>query len=177
MRAGTPDGAEAPGSSVRDVGTSGQSWRPSGGTLGFLRGRWRAERNLTDFRQGLAGSFAGEAAFADAPADAGLRAGALAYREQGELRFGGHRGPASRSLIFLPLPDGTAEVLFADGRPFYRLDLRSGCWQAEHPCGEDQYLVTVRVSGADCFTEDWRVSGPGKDYAMTTTLTRIGVPA
>jgi len=129
---------------------------------------------LTDFLLDCAGSFDGRAAFASAPADAGLPAGALAYQETGELRFGSHRGPASRSLLFLPGPDGAAEVLFADGRPFYRLDLRSGRWQAEHPCREDQYVVTVRVLRPDCFTEHWRVRGPAKDYEMTTTLTRIG---
>jgi len=159
------------------VGASGQGWLFSGGTVAFLRGAWRAERTLTDFRLDLAGSFSGEASFTDRPADAWLRAGALAYQEQGELRFGSHRGPASRSLVFVPLPDGAAQVLFTDGRPFYRLDLRSGCWQAEHPCRQDSYLVTVCVLGPDSFTEHWRVSGPGKDYAMTTTLTRLGSPA
>ncbi len=98
----------------------------------------------------------------------------LAYHERGELCFGRHRGPASRSLLYRPRPDGTAEVLFADGRPFYLLDLRSGCWEAEHPCGADHYLVTVRVLGADSLTEHWRARGPEKDYSMTTTLTRIG---
>jgi Family of unknown function (DUF6314) len=159
------------------VSASGQEgWPLRGGTLDYLRGNWQADRTLTDFLLDRAGAFEGQAAFADPPAEAGLRAGALAFREAGELRFGAHRGPASRSLLFLPEPDGSAEVLFADGRPFYRLDLRAGCWQAEHPCRADQYLVTVRVLSPDCFTEHWRVTGPATDYAMTTTLTRIGPP-
>jgi Family of unknown function (DUF6314) len=163
---------------VRAVSTSGQTWQLAGGTLDFLRGTWRAERVLTDFRSGQTGSFSGVATFiertagvAGAATPSGL---VIAYREQGELCFGGHCGPASRSLLYLPAGDGAATVLFADGRPFYPLDLRSGSCQAEHPCGPDSYLVTVRVLGPDAYTERWRASGPGKNYEMTTTLARIG---
>jgi hypothetical protein len=140
----------------------------------FLSGRWQADRALRDRVAAREGSFRGVASFAARPGDA---RGALSYSEEGELRFGRHRGPASRSLIFLPLPDGAAAVLFADERPFYRLDLRSGYWQAEHPCDRDRYLVTVRVSTPDCVIEHWQASGPGKDYEMTTTLARIGAAA
>jgi Family of unknown function (DUF6314) len=154
---------------------SGQCWQLAGSTLDFLRGRWRADRVLTDFRSGQTGSFAGVAAFTERPADpAGPAGPVLAYLEQGELSFGKHHGPASRSLLYLPAEDGAATVLFADGRPFYRLDLRSGVCHAEHPCGPDSYLVTVRVLGPDAYAERWRASGPGKDYEMTTTLARIG---
>ncbi len=110
------------------------------------------------------------------PRALGRRAGpdgrVLAYDEHGELRFGSHRGPASRSLLYRDLADGSADVRFADGREFYRLDLRSGTWSAEHPCRADQYLVTVTRLSPDSFTEAWRVSGPAKDYELTTTYTR-----
>jgi hypothetical protein len=151
------------------VSGCGQCWQPPGATLDFVRGRWRVDRLLADFRSGQRGTFAGSAAFARI--DGGAAEGELEYREQGELRFGAHLGPASRSLLYRPVPDGLAEVLFADRRPFYRLDLRSGCWQAEHPCNRDLYAVTIRVLGPDCFTEHWRTSGPGKDYEITTTMT------
>jgi hypothetical protein len=153
----------------------GQCWQPPGPTLDFLRGSWRVDRLLADFRSGQRGTFAGTAAFSPW-IDRGPAEGELAYHEQGELRFGAHLGPASRSLLYRPVPDGSAEVLFADRRPFYRLDLRSGCWQAEHPCNRDLYAVTIRVLGPDCFTEHWRTSGPGKDYEITTTMTRTGGP-
>jgi hypothetical protein len=154
----------------------GQGWQAGGGTLDFLRGRWRAERDLVDFRSGQRGTFRGVATFADPAGPGGtgrVAPGALDYREQGELSFGSHHGPASRSLTYRPGPDGTAEVLFSDGRPFYLLDLRSGSWQAEHPCAEDHYLLTAQVLGPDSFSEHWRVRGPDKDYEMTTTFARI----
>lgn len=173
-----------PGSSVRPVTTAGQCWLPGGSTLEFLLGRWRASRVVTDFRSGQAGTFTGLAVFAGHPEfPAGAAAcrpgphGALRYHEQGELRFGGHQGPASRTLLYLPGPAGSARVLFADGRPFYRLDLRSGSCTAEHPCGDDSYLVTVRVLGQDGFTERWRATGPGKDYEMITSFARTGAAA
>jgi hypothetical protein len=159
---------------VRGVTTSEPGWRLTGTTQDFLRGRWRAERELADYRSGQPGSFLGVVTFTAEGTDPPLEEGMLAYHEQGELRFGRHRGPASRSLLYRPRPDGSAEVLFADGRPFYLLDLRTGYWQAEHPCGADHYLVTVHVLGADSLTEHWRARGPEKDYSMTTILTRIG---
>lgn len=161
---------------MRGVTTSGPGWRLTGTTQDFLRGSWRAERELTDHRSGEAGSFLGLATFTPQGTDSGAAGGTLGYHEQGELSFGRHHGPASRSLLYRPRADGSAEVLFSDGRPFYLLDLRTGYWQAEHPCGADHYLVTVRVVGADSLTEHWRARGPEKDYSMTTTLTRIGGP-
>ncbi len=153
-------------------------------TADFLRGCWRAERVITDFRSGTTGSFSGTAVFAPEPGDPDKAVpataavpGLLAYREEGELTFGGHRGPASRSLLYLPATDGSAAVLFADGRPFFTLNLQAGVCVAEHPCGGDSYQVTVRVLGPDAYTECWRVTGPGKDYEMTTRLTRIGPAA
>jgi hypothetical protein len=162
---------------VRQVGASGRGWPVTAGTVAFLSGRWQADRELTDFRSGQRGRFRGTATFAAGLPDGlpgGERGDVLCYQERGELRFGGHVGPASRRLLYRPEPDGTAEVLFADGRPFYMLDLRSGYWQAEHPCGSDHYLVTVRVLGPGEFTEQWQARGPGKDYEMTTTFGRLG---
>jgi hypothetical protein len=163
---------------VRWVTTTGPGWRLTGTTQDFLRGSWWAERELTDHRSGQPGSFLGMATFTvegtDPRMSPAVDRGMLAYHERGELRFGNHHGPASRSLLYRPRPDGSSDVLFADGRPFYLLDLRTGYWQAEHPCGADHYLVTVRVLGADSLTEQWRARGPAKDYSMTTILTRIG---
>ncbi len=162
----------------------------AGSTADFLSGDWNVVRRISDHRTGQVGSFRGEASFHPCPA--GLLGGAgisleverdaqpgqtgrvLAYRERGELHLGSHRGPASRSLLLRDLPDGTADVRFADGREFYRLDLRSGTCEATHPCRADQYLLTVTRLSADSYTETWRVAGPAKDYELTATYTRTG---
>jgi hypothetical protein len=138
-------------------------------TLDFLAGDWNVLRWISDHRAGTDGEFRGTASFRSRSDD---DTRALDYTEEGELTFGSHRGPASRSLIYSGRPDGGADVWFADGRPFYRLDLRSGHCVAEHPCNEDQYVVTVKRQGEDEFTETWRVAGPEKNYEMTATYTR-----
>ncbi len=146
-------------------------FRPAAGTARFLLGEWTVAREIRDYRAGQSGSFHGQARFVPEP---GGRAGILRYSEHGELRFAGHRGPASRSLCYCERPDGSADVRFADGRAFYLLDLRAGQCQAEHLCGADRYLVSLRVLGSDSFAETWRVTGPAKDYEMTTTSIRTG---
>ncbi|MDR0345522.1 MAG: DUF6314 family protein [Nocardiopsaceae bacterium] len=139
-------------------------------TLWFVRGDWLVSRSLADHRTGIRGRFTGTASFAPVPGTPGR----LCYREQGELRFGGHRGPAWRELLWLAAPAGTADVRFADGRPFYLADLRAGRWQAEHHCGSDLYHVTYHVLGPGRLLERWRAHGPGKDYLSATTLVRDG---
>jgi len=143
-------------------------------TLDFLAGDWNVLRWISDHRAGADGEFRGTASFRPRPDhdDGTPDHGALDYTEEGELEFGSHRGPASRRLIYSGRADGGASVSFADGRPFYRLDLRSGHCVAEHPCKDDQYVVTVKRQGEDCFTERWQVAGPEKDYEMTATYTR-----
>jgi Family of unknown function (DUF6314) len=156
-------------------------------TLGFLRGHWQIERVLVDHRTGTRGYFTGSAAILPATTPDGPLAstGGLAaspdgrlasYTEQGELRFGSHTGPAQRILGFQPRPDGTAAVRFANGRPFYVLDLRSGHCQAEHPCHADRYRITHVVHNTDLIEERWQVSGPDKDYHAITRLRRKPVP-
>ena len=163
-------------------------------TLAFLAGTWRLHRALTDHRSGTSGTLEGTATFAPAPgqppvpgpgtpgATAGLsgpgpRPGRpeLRYRERGELRFGEHRGPASRSLVWLGLPGGAAEVRFPDGRLYCVVDLRAGGWEADHPCGRDLYHVTYRVLTDDQDEERTLVRGPAKNYQATAILTRCTV--
>ena len=139
-----------------------------GWIIEFLRGDWDVERLITDRRSGQDGAFRGTAWFRPT-ADSDV----LEYTEDGELQFGSHHGPARRSLIYRGRADGAADVRFADGREFYRLDLRAGAWQADHPCRADSYHVTITRLSPDSFTEVWRVAGPDKDYELDTTYRRI----
>ena len=139
-----------------------------GGTVSYLAGDWDVVRQIADPRSGQAGSFRGRASFRAA----GSQPGVLDFTERGELRFGGHQGPATRRLRYHGRADGGADVRFADGREFYRLDLRAGVCQAVHPCRADRYAVTVTWLSPDSFTEVWQVTGPAKDYDLTTVYTR-----
>lgn len=137
-------------------------------TLAFVCGGWQLDRVLTDHRSGIEGRFTGHALVAAAPG----QPGEWCYTEHGELRFAAHTGPASRRLRYQARPDGTVAVRFADGRPFYVLDLRTGQARAEHGCGPDHYLLTHQVLSPDLLEEEWRVRGPGKDYRAITRLAR-----
>ena len=153
---------------------AGAPWLP-GGTVGYLEGDWDVVREIADHRSGQAGEFRGHASFRSAPARAS--GSVLDFAEQGELRFAGHRGPARRSLRYHGRADGGADVRFADGRGFFGLDLRFGSCRAVHLCRADRYAVTVTWLSPDCFTEIWRVTGPDKDYDLTTVYTRAGCEA
>jgi hypothetical protein len=154
------------------LGHPGEGLSLPANTIGYLAGEWNVVREIADHQSGQSGEFRGRASFR--PAAANSRGSVLDFVEEGELRFGAHRGPASRSLRYRGRADGTADVYFADGRAFYRLDLRTGSCRALHPCRSDRYVVTVTWLDADSFTEIWRVTGPAKDYDMTTVYTRAG---
>jgi Family of unknown function (DUF6314) len=153
-------------------GTEGRlaGGRLAGGTVAFLRGTWSIERLLTDHRSGARGSFTGRAGFLATDDPLVLR-----YAERGELRFGDHRGPGSRSLLYRELPGGAADVRFADGREFYRLDLCSGRCNVRHDCGQDRYLISHLVRDDGWLEERWQVTGPRKAYDGVTTLRRLDV--
>ena len=152
-------------------------------TLAFAAGHWRIERVLADHRSGTQGRFTGSATLSDpAPGDPAPDGAddpgptpsrpALRYLETGELRFGTHTGPATRTLCYQGRPDGTVDVRFTGGHLFYRLDLRSGRCVAVHQCRADRYEITYLVLSENAMEERWQVRGPGKDYEATATLTR-----
>lgn len=140
--------------------------------LSFLSGSWVIERRIDDARSGLTGCFTGEGLFVPAQAADGLGGRGLSYTETGELIFGTHRGQASRRLRYLGLSGGMASVHFADGRPFFELDLSAGRCRAEHGCGADRYEMTTLVVSEDLLEEEWVVEGPAKSYTARATLWR-----
>jgi hypothetical protein len=145
-------------------------------TLAFTAGHWRIERVLADHRSGTEGRFTGQAVLSEPGLPGGAASpgagAALSYLETGELRFGPHTGPATRSLCYQGLTDGTVDVRFADGPLFYRLDLRSGHCTAVHQCRADRYEITYLALSKDRLEERWQVHGPAKDYQATATLIR-----
>ncbi|MGW1587476.1 DUF6314 family protein [Streptomyces sp. NPDC002386] len=137
--------------------------------LAYLAGRWRVERSVRDLAGGDEGHFAGVTVFGP------LDGGGLLHEESGEFTWRGVPRPATRTLRFLPGREpGTADVRFADGRPFHELDLTSGRYVAGHPCAADFYRGEFTVTDADRWRTVWLVGGPAKDLVLTTDYVREG---
>lgn len=145
-------------------------FRPVADALLYLAGSWRAERTVRD----LAGADdAAEGTFTGTTTFSPLDGGGLLHHESGTFVWQGVARPAERTLRFLPgTAPGTADVRFADGRPFHDLDLTSGRWVADHPCAADLYRGEFTVLDADHWRTVWRVAGPTKDLALTTDYAR-----
>ncbi|MFI2414272.1 DUF6314 family protein [Streptomyces sp. NPDC018947] len=144
----------------------GEFW-PVPDVLAHLAGRWRTERKVRDLASGDTGRFTGTTLF-ESVAGGGLRG-----HESGVFTWRGVSRPAERTLRYEPgAAPGTADVRFADGRPFHALDLTSGRHVADHPCAADLYRGEFTVRDADHWRTVWRVAGPAKDLLLTTEYTR-----
>lgn len=135
--------------------------------LAYLAGEWSLRRTIVDHGNCVTGRFEG-----DGRCRAVGRRGH--YEEDGTLTFGARASHARRALQLIAVDGGTIDVRFADGRPFFELDLRAGRCDAVHHCGADLYELQFEVIGADRLLERWRVSGPAKDYAAQTLWRRRG---
>ncbi|GHI09016.1 hypothetical protein AQI88_12245 [Streptomyces cellostaticus] len=140
---------------------------PVADVLAHLAGRWRVVRTVRDLASGDEGRFEGVTVFG--PPDGG----GLLHEESGTFTWQGVTRAATRTLRFLPgSTPGTADVRFADGRPFHELDLRSGRYVADHPCSADLYRGEFTVTDPDHWRTVWRVGGPAKDLLLTTDYVR-----
>lgn len=143
---------------------------PVSDVLVYLAGSWRVERSVRDLASGDEGTFSGVTVFR--PLEEG---GGLLHAESGTFTWQGVARPTERTLRFLPGPTpGTADVRFADGRPFHELDLTTGRHAADHPCAADFYQGEFTVRDADHWRTVWRVGGPAKDLLLTTDYVREG---
>lgn len=143
------------------------------GVFGSLVGRWEFDRVI---EPGV-GKVTGVATFRPVAPDR------LHYREDGRISLaGGHTAAVFREYVYL-LEDDRILVCFADGeRPgavMHTLGLRDAgdagagsCGVDVHHCGADVYEGTYQFRGADRFSVVMRVTGPAKDYRMTTGYRR-----
>lgn len=131
----------------------------------FLTGAWAIRRSVIDSQSGIRGTYTGVAEFTALKND-------LRYRELGELSFGSYRGVSHRDLLFAFQENGCAEVLFADGRPFHTLDLRSGTDRVTHLCGSDAYYGCFKAIDSNSLCVDWLIKGPRKNQRLSTCYTR-----
>ncbi|MEU5535164.1 DUF6314 family protein [Streptomyces sp. NPDC020362] len=145
----------------------GEFW-PVADVLTHLAGCWRVERTVRDLASGAEGRFEGVTVFSP------LDGGGLLHEESGTFTWQGVPREATRTLRFLPgSAPGTADVRFADGRPFHELDLTTGRYIADHPCSADLYRGEFTVTDADHWRTVWRVGGPAKDLVLTTGYARV----
>jgi hypothetical protein len=152
----------------------GEFW-PVPDVLAYLAGRWRVERSVRDLTSGAQGRFSGATVFGPLDSWDSLDGGGLLHHESGTFTWQGVPRPAERTLCFLPGDSpGTADVRFADGRPFHDLDLTSGRHLADHPCSADLYRGEFTVRDQDHWRTVWRVGGPAKDLVLVTEYAREG---
>ena len=129
-------------------------------SLRDFEGRWYLSRVIEDARTGGQGLFEGEAVFTP-------QGDALRYVETGLLRLDGQAGmTATRVYLWRPDPTGIG-VFFEDGRPFHSFDFAPSA-QATHWCDPDDYAVRYDFSQWPHWTAHWVVTGPRKDYVMTS---------
>lgn len=124
---------------------------------------------MRDLRAGRDASFTGIATIA--PDE--RRHDELLWHESGVLVGADHRGPASRTMRILRA--GAAwEVLFADGRHFHNLDLRTGRCEVDHPCAPDAYHGVFVLRDQALLDVLWRIRGPAKRMEIFSRYSRIG---
>ncbi|WP_328870122.1 DUF6314 family protein [Streptomyces sp. NBC_00287] len=148
----------------------GEFW-PVPDALAYLTGSWQVRRSVRDHASDARGEFTGTTVFSP------LEGGGLLHEESGSFVWQGVARPAERTLRFLAGDaPGTADVRFADGRPFHDLDLSTGHHLADHPCAADLYRGEFTVLDEDRWRTVWRVGGPAKDLVLTTDYTRALCP-
>lgn len=119
-------------------------------------GRWAIERTI-DHADGTTARFSGEAVFQP------NAAGGLDYSEDGVLRMpGGQSMRATRRYRW----DPDLSVFFEDGRTFHQVPATGGT--TVHYCDPDTYRVAYEFRGWPTWQAVWTVTGPKKDYRMTS---------
>ncbi|MCK1391987.1 DUF6314 family protein [Bradyrhizobium sp. 1] len=145
------------------------SWGDASDVTKRLVGSWSFDRVI----EGQA-TMQGIATFT--PLDSGL----LAYREQGYLKLAnGTEVQAEREYLFSN-SDGGFKVFFREDPPrlFHEISLSASSGgalsgRAGHLCKRDDYQSAYLFLSDGTFVVRHVVSGPGKDYTMNTTYTRL----
>ncbi len=126
-------------------------------------GSWALARVIEDYRSGVQGELTGRVEFTP-------DAEGLIYLETGTLQMAGQAPlQAERRYLWRATETGIT-ILFDDGRFFHTLPLTGG--SAGHWCDPDQYDVVYDFSTWPDWTSRWRVTGPRKDYLMTSVYRR-----
>lgn len=129
-------------------------------------GVWMLRRDIYDLDSEWIGRFTGHATL-DRDNDA------LAYFEQGKLKFGGLNSiTATRAYRWTFPGAGRVAVAFEDGRRFHEFDANLTRAKASHYCDPDTYEVAYVFANWPEWRAEWRVEGPRKNYRMVSIYTR-----
>lgn len=132
-------------------------------SLAALQGEWTLHRVIDDAKAGQTATLEGRA---DLRRDgAGWR-----YHESGLLSLPGRPAMQAERVYLFDETGGDVCVRFADGRPFHRFTWQKP--QAVHDCPPDIYKVQYAFTLPKSWRAIWQVSGPRKDYVMTSDYTR-----
>ena len=139
--------------------------REGEGLRAYFLGVWHLARTIEDRRDRRHGFLRGRAEFAPDGRD-------LRYGEAGRLRLGVYTGAVEQHYRYAFSRPDHATVRFADGRPFFDLELSQGRGTFLHRCGADIYRGAIEIYDSACFAMFWRVSGPRKDYVLRSRYRR-----
>jgi hypothetical protein len=130
-------------------------------SLEALEGRWRLTRRVEN-ADGSAATLQGVTVF--------RREGdGLVQEEEGWLTLPGGAAPLRATRRYLWAAGASElEVRFGDGRPFHTVPLGVARPEAAHDCAPDLYRVAYDFSDWPRWRAVWRVTGPRKDYVMTS---------
>ncbi len=131
--------------------------------LSDFAGIWQVNRVIDDRLSSQTGRFTGRASFAPA-------GDVLIYEETGQLTLG-TSAPYAATRSYIWRSDGRLiHVDYADGRPFHGFD--PAIPTADHHCPPDNYRVSYDFSRWPDWLATWQVTGPRKDYKMTSRYQR-----
>lgn len=137
-------------------------------TKSGLLGLWRIDRRIADAR-GPDAIFSGTARFCESAAGADI----LLMEETGHITIGTTTPLlAERRYKWCFRTATQVDVLFSDDRPFHSIDLAAQSPRARHDCAPDLYLVEYSFETHDIWHSVWTVTGPRKNYVMTSTMRR-----
>ena len=130
-----------------------------------FQGRWALRREIRDNLGQQQGKLVGIAEFS-------VMDDGLLYMEQGKLSMGDQPDLNAERCYIWKGEGPDVEVLFEDGRPFHKFNLRRTMPDAQHLCGADMYSVAYRFIDWPNWTARWDVLGPRKDYRMISSYKR-----
>lgn len=134
-------------------------------SLEDFAGDWRFLRRVTDAQGQIAARVAGQVRF-------GPDAEGLICDESGEMSVPGAPPLRAERRTLWRLEPGRIVVRFADGRPFHSFDPAVTRPEASHGCAPDVYRVVYDFGHWPDWQAIWRVTGPRKNYVMTTDYAR-----